>query len=113
LPIHVIIWQYDIEPAMRGAFEAAYGPDGAWAALFRTGDGYLGTRLFRDTIERDSYATFDYWRSAAAFEAFKRDQRAAYAALDEQCSRLTLAERYIGSCDWDGDDPAVPPAARP
>ena len=45
---YIIIWQYDIVPSARDEFERIYRSDGDWAALFRAGEGYLGTQLLRD-----------------------------------------------------------------
>ena len=37
-----IIWRYEILDEARAAFEAAYGPTGAWAQLFARSDGFEG-----------------------------------------------------------------------
>ena len=39
----VILWQFDIAEDKTPAFEAAYGPAGSWATLFRSSPEYLGT----------------------------------------------------------------------
>ncbi len=39
----VVVWQFEIAEEKVAAFEAAYGPDGAWAELFRASADYLGT----------------------------------------------------------------------
>ena len=44
-----IVWEYEVRPEKVEAFEALYGPEGDWARLFRRADGYVETRLFRDT----------------------------------------------------------------
>ena len=44
----VVVWQFEIAEEKVPAFEAAYGPEGAWAKLFRTSPDYLGTELLRD-----------------------------------------------------------------
>ena len=95
---YAIVWQYDIHPAARNEFERAYGPDGAWATLFRASPDYLATRLLRDTALPDRYVTLDPWRAEAAFAAFVADRRAAdYCALDRRCDALTAAEARLGT----------------
>lgn len=89
-----IIWTYVVADAARAAFEAAYGPNGDWAQLFRKGEGYLGTELLRKAD--GGYATLDRWRSEADFDAFKQRFGAEYAALDAVCEKLTSAEQKIG-----------------
>ncbi len=32
----VVVWQFEIAEEKIAAFEAAYGPEGPWAQLFRT-----------------------------------------------------------------------------
>ena len=91
------VWEFRVRPAATEAFEAAYAPDGEWARLFRRDAGYLGTELLRDRAEPGRYLTVDRWRSAAAWEAFRDRHGADYAALDERCEPLTLAERHLGS----------------
>jgi len=94
---YLIIWRYDINPDTREAFEQAYGPSGDWATLFRASPEYLGTQLLRDVAQPNRYMTIDYWRGAEAFAAFKTAWQAAYAALDRQCTELTIAEVHLGS----------------
>jgi heme-degrading monooxygenase HmoA len=79
------------------AFEALYGSDGGWARLFAQSPAYLGTRLLRDVDDAACYATFDRWRSLAAYEAFLRDHRDAYAELDRQGDALTCEETRLGA----------------
>jgi len=100
---YLIIWRYDVHPAARDAFEQAYGPNGDWAALFRASPDYLGTQLLRDVAEPDRYITIDYWRTAEAFAAFKTAWHDSYAALDDQCARLTIAETLLGNFYWQNE----------
>jgi hypothetical protein len=44
-----IVWEYEVRADQLAAFEALYGPLGAWTQLFRSADGYRGTELYRDT----------------------------------------------------------------
>ncbi len=89
------VWLYHVPPEARPAFEAAYGPDGPWVALFRRHPAYRSTSLmhFQDGV----YATLDLWADADAFAEFKRQHADAYAALDAACDALTGEERHIAS----------------
>jgi len=95
-----LLWQFETDPERREAFEAAYGPDGPWADLFRRAAGFLGTELFRETAGSCRYVTIDRWTSRAAYDAFRLLHAAAYTALDARCEALTLDEVFLG----DGED---------
>ena len=93
----VAIWQFDIHPSLRSAFERAYGSDGEWAALFRRSPDYVRTDLLRDPAQPDRYLTLDYWQTQAAWVAFHSAYRVEYAALDARCLQFTTSEVHIGS----------------
>lgn len=90
----VSIWRYEVDPANREAFEAGYGPRGAWAELFACAPGYLGTELLCD--DDGIYVTLDRWRDLANWTAFKAQFEADYARLDARFDALTRDERPIG-----------------
>lgn len=91
------IWAYRAAPGAEPAFLAAHGAGGAWVALFRQADGYLGTALLR--AEDGRWLTIDRWRSRADWAAFLAAHRAEYEAIDRACEALTAAEWDLG--DWE------------
>jgi heme-degrading monooxygenase HmoA len=93
----VVVWQFEIAEEKVPAFEAAYGPDGNWAQLFRKSSDYRGTELLRDAYVSGSYLTVDRWESEEAFRAFRKDHDAEYEALDRSCDALTSRETRIGA----------------
>ena len=93
----VVVWQFEIVEEKISAFEAAYGPDGAWAQLFRSSPDYRGTALLRDAYIPGSYLTIDRWVSENAFRAFRKDHDADYERLDRECDALTSREIRIGA----------------
>ncbi len=93
----VVVWQFEIAEEKIVAFEAAYGPEGSWAQLFRTSPGYQGTELLRDAYVSGLYLTIDRWTGEDAFRAFRKDNDAAYEALDRACDALTQRETRIGA----------------
>jgi heme-degrading monooxygenase HmoA len=93
----VVVWQFEIADEKIPDFEAAYGPEGKWAQLFRRSPGYLGTELLRDAYISASYLTIDRWASEEAFRAFRKDHDAAYEQLDRACDALTQKETRIGA----------------
>jgi len=95
--MYTIVWRFTVQPNQASAFEEHYGPDGAWAQLFRKGAGYHGTRLYRDVATPGIYVTVDQWDSEAAFNAFMASNREAYRALDDRFAALTVAEEKLGS----------------
>ena len=93
----VVVWQFEIAEDKVSAFEAAYGPDGTWAHLFRTSPDYLGTELLRDAYIPGAYLTIDRWASEEAFRAFRKDHDHGYETLDRACDALTSRETRIGA----------------
>jgi heme-degrading monooxygenase HmoA len=93
----VVVWQFEIAEEKVPAFEAAYGPDGSWAQLFRASPNYLGTELLRDAYIPGSYLTIDRWASEDDFRAFRKDHDSEYEALDRSSDSLTSRETRIGA----------------
>ncbi|HWT65265.1 MAG TPA: antibiotic biosynthesis monooxygenase [Terracidiphilus sp.] len=93
----VVVWQFEIAEEKIAEFEAAYGPEGSWAQLFRTSVDYRGTELLRDAYVSGLYLTIDRWASEDAFRTFRRDHDADYETLDRACDALTQRETRIGA----------------
>ena len=93
----VVVWKFEIAEEKIAAFEAAYGPKGAWAKLFGTSPDYQGTELLRDAYIPGGYLTIDRWASEDAFRAFRKDHDAEYEALDRSSDSLTSQETRIGA----------------
>jgi heme-degrading monooxygenase HmoA len=93
----VVVWQFEVADESAVAFEAAYGPEGSWAQLFRSSPRYLGTELLRDAYVPGSYLTIDRWASEADFRAFRKDNDQQYEKLDRACDALTSRETRIGA----------------
>jgi heme-degrading monooxygenase HmoA len=94
---HVILWEFVVREGCEREFEAAYGPRGAWAALFGKSPQHLGTELLCDTTAPRRYVTIDRWASADAFARFRKDHTAEYDALDARCGAWTEKEARIGT----------------
>jgi len=92
----VVVWQFEIAEDKIAAFEAAYGAEGAWAALFGSSPDYRGTELLRDAYVPGCYLTIDRWVSEDSFRAFRREHDAEYEKLDRFCDDLTTRETRIG-----------------
>ena len=90
---HAARFAYEVAPTGRAEFEAVYGADGAWAQLFRTGAGYLGTTLER--TGETSYLVVDSWRSRADYERFLADNADRYEELSRANERLYVSERRL------------------
>jgi len=93
---HVIIWEFRVRPGLRQRFEFAYGPEGAWAELFRRSQGYMGTELNRDANDDRRYVTLDFWVSRQEYESFRREHAAEYKAMDQDFAEMTESEIEIG-----------------
>ncbi|HEX6616851.1 MAG TPA: antibiotic biosynthesis monooxygenase [Gemmatimonadales bacterium] len=92
-----ILWQFDVDDARAAAFAEAYGPAGSWEALFRQGEGFRGTEVFRRTAAPARFLTLDCWVSRDAYEAFRRERATDYAVLDAACEALTTSETFLAA----------------
>jgi quinol monooxygenase YgiN len=95
--LFVRIWQFRVASEKAEEFREVYGPDGAWAALFRRETGFLGTELFQSATHPNVFLTIDSWDSPEAWAAFLRAWGDDYAALDRHCEDLTITHGEIGS----------------
>ena len=93
----VVVWQFEIAEEKVADFEAAYGPEGAWAQLFGRSEKYLGTELLRDAYVPGAYLTIDRWASEEDFRAFRKEHDGEYEALDRACDALTAKETRVGA----------------
>jgi len=93
----VVVWQFEIAEDKIAGFEAAYGPEGSWAQLFRKSPQYMGTELLRDAYGQGSYLTIDRWASEDDFRAFRKDHDQDYETLDRACDALTSHETRVGA----------------
>jgi hypothetical protein len=98
------LWEFDVKPGCDQRFESVYGPDGAWAQLFRRDPAYQQTLLLRDTFRDHTYLTCDFWESRKAYESFLQNNSEAYLALDKISAELTVAKRNIGRFEQLADD---------
>jgi heme-degrading monooxygenase HmoA len=92
----IYIWQYEIEPARRSDFLAAYNPGGHWAQLFSLEPSYIETVLLQDIEDANRFMTIDYWRSRSDRDAFRERYSIEFADLDSRCESLTREEKFIG-----------------
>jgi len=93
--MYVAIWEFRARLGQEAAFERAYGPEGEWVKLFRSGEGYLGTELLRSG--EGTYLTVDRWVSREAYEAFRDGNRPEYDMIDRQCESFTEHETLLGT----------------
>ena len=93
----VAIWEYEVRAGCEAAFEALYGSDGEWVALFREHDGYIRTELLRDLDQVRRFVTIDRWTTAESYSAFLTAAKPRYAQIDARGDALTLDERRIGT----------------
>ena len=93
----VLLWEFEVAPHAAAAFRRAYGPEGAWVALFRRAPGYVETRLLEDRERPGRFVTLDRWRDEGAWNAFRERFAAEYEALDAAGEGWTEAERRIGA----------------
>ena len=94
---YVVVWEFRAAAGAQARFEKVYGPHGAWARLFATGEGFVATELNRDLKDPARYLTLDFWESRQAYDAFRAKHAAEYAAIDRECEALTAEEKDLGA----------------
>lgn len=94
-----LVWELDAKPERVTEFESVYSPEGRWATFFKLSPDYVGTELYRNTASAHRFVLVDRWRSRAAYEAFRKNNAAEYATLDEWCRQLLDHERMLGVTD--------------
>ena len=90
------MFRYTVPADRARDFEKEYGPDGAWARLFRKGAGFLRTELYADDSAPGSYVTIDLWDSDDHYRGFMAAERAAYDALDVKLAPLSTDQECLG-----------------
>jgi quinol monooxygenase YgiN len=95
--LFIRIWQFRVASDKADEFREAYGPEGAWAALFRRETGFLGTELLQSATHPNVFLTIDSWDSPEAWAAFLRTWGDDYLALDRRCENLAVTESEIGT----------------
>jgi heme-degrading monooxygenase HmoA len=95
--MYVRVWQFRVPSEKADEFQAAYGPDGDWAQLFRREAGFLGTELLHSATHPNIFLTIDRWDSVEAWAAFLRAWGDEYVALDHRSKSLIVSEGEIGN----------------
>jgi hypothetical protein len=93
--VFAAVWEYEVAPAQASAFEDAYGPNGAWAALFGRSPDYRGTLLVADRDRAGHYVVIDRFADQASYRAALAEHRDDYAALSARCEPLWLRETAL------------------
>lgn len=96
------VWEYDVPEGSEADFERVYGPEGRWAQLFSSSDGFEGTELFVSLSSQRRYLTVDRFRDEASWRRFQTEHRDAYLELDAESEGLTLDERELAGADVGG-----------
>ena len=104
-----LVFAYETEDAPQ--FEEVYGSNGAWAAFFRDGPGFVGTELLRDVEQAGRYLVVDRWESAEAYNRFVESHREEYMRRVDETAFLYRQELRLGTFEnvWvDDAHPAAP-----
>jgi heme-degrading monooxygenase HmoA len=97
--MHGLVYEYQVDPAHVAGFQEVYEPDGQSARFFRSGAGYLGTELFRDSTEPGRYLVIDRWVSAEAPARFLAERGQEYQRHSRDSAHLHLREVRLGAFD--------------
>lgn len=109
--MYVVLWKFRVRQGAERGFVEMYGAAGAWATLFRSSPGFLGTELLRDVEGARRYVTIDRWHSRESYDSFRREKQAEYDALDREGEHLTDVEALVGDFMTVMPEPSAPSAA--
>jgi heme-degrading monooxygenase HmoA len=90
-----LVFRYEVRNPE--GFEAAYGPEGAWAQFFRQGAGFIGTELLRDVEEPGRYLVVDRWESADAYNTFLSEHNDEYMRRADESRFHFVQELRFGT----------------
>jgi len=96
-------WSFVVRPECLQEFQAAYGPDGDWARLFRSDPEYIRTCLLADRENPARFVTIDFWSSYDAWRSFRERFAGQFEALDRIFEQFTMKEVQIGSFNVFGE----------
>jgi hypothetical protein len=77
-----VVWEFVVRDQVRGQFELAFGPGGAWSKLFAKSPGFRGTTLMRDLKNSQRYLVIELWNDEAGRDQSITEQQAEYADLE-------------------------------
>lgn len=86
------MWEYEVRPEHRRAFQWAYGADGDWAELLSRHAGWVATELFVNVTDGNRFVTIDRWVDEQSWRDFRATWSSEYEALDARVRTLTVAE---------------------
>lgn len=100
--MYYIIWQFKVKDHFEQKMEEVYGPQGAWAQLFKHfgKTEYLGTDLLKAREKFGIYVTIDRWKTQRSYDKFLKEAFSEYSVLDKECEALIENEVKIGSFDY-------------
>lgn len=90
------VWEFRPAPGRLDDFRRVYAADGAWADLFASQPGFLGTSLLTSLVDPSRFLTLDRWAEPGHWAAFLAASAQPYAALDRECEALVIGERELG-----------------
>jgi hypothetical protein len=99
--VFAAVWEYDVDVDAAAAFEAAYGPGGAWSRLFAANAGYQATVLVADRDRSGRYLVIDLFTDEAAYRRVRHDDAERYQELSAACGSLWRREVCLAP-GWDG-----------
>jgi heme-degrading monooxygenase HmoA len=89
------VWEFRPAPERLDDFRRVYGAQGAWAELFATQPGFLGTSLLVSLVDPTRCLTLDRWAAPEDWAAFLAASSRRYAELDRECDALVIGEREL------------------
>jgi len=91
-----VVWQFQVDPGVEGAFRRFYGADGEWASLSRRSRSFLGSSFLRDQVETSRYLLIEYWSEMVVYERHQADFSDEIESLESRRNALCVTITPLG-----------------
>jgi len=91
-----VVWQFEVKPDARAAFEQFYGADGEWTMLSRKSRSFIGSSFLREFSQEPRYLLIEYWSEMLPYERHLADLSDEIAALERSREEMVVAAMPLG-----------------
>jgi quinol monooxygenase YgiN len=92
-----VVWDISVREDVRGHFELAFGPGGAWSKLFAKSTGFQGTTLMRDIKSPGRYLVIELWNDEGKRNQAISENHAEYLDLQTTFDSWTESRIEMGT----------------
>jgi hypothetical protein len=91
-----VVWQFEVKPDAREAFERFYGADGEWTMVSRRSRSFIGSSFLREFSQEPRYLLVEYWSEMLPYERHLADLSDEIAALERNRDEMLVSSAPLG-----------------